>query len=48
MLRLLDQRKIKENWETYKEPLKEAMCSTEGALFFFAGNTKNMLKFIMA
>lgn len=47
MLKLLDQRKIKENWETYKEPLKEAMCSTEGALFFMSGNTKDILKSIL-
>jgi len=46
MLKLLDQRNIKENWETYKEPLKEAMSSSDGALFFISDNTVNVLKSI--
>ena len=44
MLKLLSQRKIKKDWETYKPQLLEAMSSTDGGLFFFSENTDNILK----
>ena len=44
MLKLVSQRKIKENWKTYKEQVKEAMVSTDGGLAFFKDNTEETLK----
>ena len=44
MLKLVNQRKVKENWETYKEQIKTAMVSTDGGLAFFDGDTKKALK----
>ena len=44
MLKLVNQRKVKENWETYKEQIKTAMVSTDGGLAYFDGDTKKVLK----
>jgi hypothetical protein len=44
MLKLLPQKKVKENWEIYKEEIRTAMVSTEGALAFVEGKTDETLK----
>ena len=44
MLKLVSQRKIKENWKTYKEQVRDAMVSTDGALAFVEGKTEETLK----
>jgi len=44
MLRLLDQRKIKENWEVYKEHLITASEATEGGSILTDGGSEKYLK----
>ena len=44
MLKIVSQRKVKENWKIYKEQIRDAMTSTDGGLFFFQGNTNETLK----
>ena len=44
MLKLLSQRKIKENWKIYKEGIRTAIVSTDGALAFVEGKTEETLK----
>lgn len=44
MLNLLDQRKIKENWETYKLQLKATFEATEGGNVFADGSSENYLQ----
>ena len=44
MLRLLDQREIKEKWKTYKEHLITASEATEGGDLFTDGGSEEYLK----
>ena len=44
MLKLLSQRKIKENWKIYKEHLKTASEATEGGGVLTAGGSEEYLK----
>lgn len=44
MLKLLDQRKVKENWEVYKEHLITASEATEGGAILTEGGSEKYLK----
>jgi hypothetical protein len=44
MLKLLTQKKIKENWETYKPHIETAFVSTEGGQLLTSNSSKDIYK----
>ena len=44
MLKLLSQKKIKENWETYKPHIETAFVSTEGGHLLTSNSSKDIYK----
>ena len=44
MLKLLTQKKIKENWETYKSHIETAFVSTEGGQLLTSNSSKDIYK----
>ena len=44
MLKLLTQKKIKENWETYKSHIETAFVSTEGGHLLTSNSSKDIYK----